>query len=360
MLPMIEALRARDLASLRDLVASDPKTAKKPQVVVEAARLADLSALEVLLKAGADPNAIHRGYRPLHAVIQEEPHAATTRAPAERLAFLSYLCKHGADPELAGAWPPARALIIAAFVGSRDYADRLVEHGARTDGFTACATGDVAAVKRALGKDAALARARDEGGLTALQCCAGSRLGANDTKFRARLVEIASLLLDAGADPNAKTRSWSHDVDVAYFAAAAVHPKMLATLFERGADATEALPSAAWKDSPELMELCIAHGAVADRGISGGRPLVNDLIRWGQFKPALWLLDHGASPNIADERGWTALHQAASRGNERALKAVLAAGADRQVKDRERLTALDVARETGRTKLVAILSERSG
>jgi ankyrin repeat protein len=52
----------------------------------------------------------------------------------------------------------------------------------------------------------------------------------------------------------------------------------------------------------------------------------------------------GADPNRAGPRGWTAVHQAASRGNKRILRAVLNAGRDPARKDQEGRTALDVAR----------------
>ena len=78
------------------------------------------------------------------------------------------------------------------------------------------------------------------------------------------------------------------------------------------------------------------------------------LIRWGQVRPALWLLARGADPNVADPRGWTAVHQAASRGNERMFAAVLAAGGDAERRDRAGKTALDVATEKRLAKLVRL------
>jgi ankyrin repeat protein len=356
----VSGLRAGDSTPLRELLKRRPKEATKPQVILEAARLGNLAALKLLAKAGADLNASWRGYRPLHALIQEKPHgdeiAKTGKTPRERLAALDWLLSSGADPELTGAWPPARAVLIAAFVGSRDFLDCLFEHGARKDFFTACATGDLAAVRRALSRDPSLAQARDVGGLSALQCCAGSRLHS-DAKGRKRSCEIASLCLDAGADPNLKTKAWSDEVDVCYFSIGAGNAELTELLLARGADATEALTTAMWQDGRlELAETCLAHGARPDRAIANGKPLLNDLVRWGRFDAAEWLLAHGAGPDVADENGWTALFQAASRGSVRMARALLDAGAERGKKDRSGLTALDVARAAKKTKIVELLA----
>jgi ankyrin repeat protein len=287
----------------------------KPKEIVDAARTASLPDLRRVIKAGGDVNAKWRGYRPLHALMQERAHGET-KPSKERLEALDLLLANGADPEQLGAWPPARAILIAAFTGVKPFVERLVKAGARVDRFASCALGDIAAVRRELKHDPELALRRDNGGLTPLQCAAASRLGC--------FVELAALLLDAGADPNARTKSWSHEVDVAYFAASAHHMPIFTLLLDRGADATAALPSALWNGTLEMAEAALQHGAKIDRAVSGGKPLINDLVRWGRVEQTLWLLERGASPSLKDDRGWTAIDQAESRGNERMLEALRA------------------------------------
>ncbi|HWN99138.1 MAG TPA: ankyrin repeat domain-containing protein [Blastocatellia bacterium] len=131
---------------------------------------------------------------------------------------------------------------------------------------------------------------------------------------------------------------------------------MFELLLDRGADATAALPSTLWRDGFEFAELALRHGAKIDLSVDNGKPLLNELIRWGQLKAVLWLLDHGASPNLADAQGWTAVHQAASRGNERMMQAVLDAKGDPGKRDKEGNTPLDLARAKGRARLASLLS----
>jgi len=126
----------------------------------------------------------------------------------------------------------------------------------------------------------------------------------------------------------ARAKSWSHEVDAVYFAACSKNKPIFELLLERGADATEALAPAVWNGDTDLAELALAHGAHPDRAIAGSQPLLNNLIRWGQLRQALWLLARKTRPNIPDQRGWTAVHQAASRGNQRMMRAVLDAGGD--------------------------------
>ena len=352
---LIEYLRAGDLAGVKAYLRDDPDAARSAQIVGEGGRLAWKPALELLLRNGADPNARFKGYRPLHSMIQERPHAQHDGGSAGRISCLKWLLAKGADPEQFGGWPSTHAIITAAFVGEPAFIEELRKAGAVVDGFVHAALGDIRRVERALAKDPAFAKARDPSGLTALHCAAGSRLGARSKKIREALVEIARLLLDHGADVNATVKSWDHDVDTVYFAVSSSQLQFFELLLERGADATAALPATVWRSDTEFAELALRHGARINDAVDDRRPLLNQMIRWGQIKPALWLLDHGANPNLADEQGWTALHQAASRGNEQVFKAVLAAGGDAVRRDKDGNTPLDIARSKRRPKLVALL-----
>jgi ankyrin repeat protein len=331
-----------DIARLRAALDDDPKLPHKPQLITGAARVANLDVLKLLVERGADPNAVWRGYRPLHALIQERPHGETGPSKA-RVRCLEWLLDHGADPEQLGAWPPARAILIAAFMGAGRVIEVLRSKGAKADAFVSSALGDLGAVRRALEKDPAFASARDGGSLTALHCCAASRMGKEDAAVSRSLLAVAELLLDSGADVQATARSWDHDVSAVYFAVGSGNVPLLELLLSRGGDATDALTPPP-PHSDELAEVTLRHGADVKRAKADDRPLLNELIRWGQVRAALWLLSHGADPNLPDPRGWTAVHQAASRGNARMIRAVLGAGGELDRKDEEGRTPKDVAR----------------
>lgn len=326
MKPLVALLRANRLEAFRAALGKDPAAARSAQLTVTAAGLGSRDALRALVQAGADLNAAWRGYRPLHALIQEEPHGDTPRASRARLACLSWMVTHGADPELAGAWPPAPALIVAAFGGEPAYVDALVDAGAAVTPFAAAALGDLARVRRALVRDPALPAARAVGGLTMLQCAAGSRLWQGRRARERSLLAIVERLHGLGADPRATTKSWSHDIDALYLAVSSGHRGIFDWLLAHGGDPDAALVSSLWRHRYDWAEAALAHGANPDRARDGDRPLLNNLTRWGQVEAALWLLGRGAIPNIGDARGLTALHQAVSRGNRRLVDAMVAAG----------------------------------
>ncbi len=325
----MDAIRGGKIAALRAIVKADSKMARHAGAVVEAARCAFLPGLEFLHKQGADLNATWKNYRPLHALIQPKTHGHEP-AGAGRLASLDWLLANGADPRLAAGWPSARAVLLAAFAGEPAYVKRL-KPSVKRDPFLAAAMGDR--------KAAADPHARDAGGLTPLHCASASRMDA------AAVAEVARALLDAGADVRARFTSWDHELDAVYLAAGARNQAIFELLLERGADPTEALTHAAWGPGIEFCEVALKHGAVPDRAVADGKPLLNHLIAWGQVTPALWLLARGAAPNLPDSRGWTAVHQAASRGNARLMNAVLEAGGDPQRRDHEGRTPRDVARK---------------
>jgi hypothetical protein len=303
------------------------------------------AGLAMLVKAGGDLNAVYRNYRALHNLIQEDPHKAAAPT-AERVACLEWMLAHGADPELPGAWPAARALVIAAFQGEWVFVEAIRKAGATINVFTAAALGDERKVSAWLAKDRTLAKAADAGGaLTALHCAAGSGLGRTREKTAAGLVGCARRLLGAGADPNALATSWGHKVSVAYFAIRANQHALLRLLLEHGADALEAFPTAVWNGQWDVADMLIKeHGVRIDAARGGDRPLLNNLVRWGQFQLARELLRRGASPNVADTNGWTAMHQAASRGNAAMWQALVDAGGDENRRDRKGYTPRQVGK----------------
>jgi ankyrin repeat protein len=271
------------------------------------------------------------------------------------LACLDWLLANGADPELTGAWPPARAIIVAAFMGRPECVQRLRKAGAKVDGFAAAALGERKLVEKVLRERPDFVQERDRGGLTALQCAAGSEIAPAGT------VEIARLLIEAGADVSVRTKSWNNEVDAVYFAVRSFNNGIFELLLDHGADPHGALTSSVWAKRYDFAESALAHGAKPDLAVADGQPLLNNLVRWGQMQQMFWLLARGASANLPDNRNWwTAVHQAASRGSVRMTRALLDAGGDLKRRDKDGRTPRDVAIRMSREKMLALLAPATG
>jgi uncharacterized protein len=190
-----------------------------------------------------------------------------------------------ADPALAGARTPegAGTVLWAVYTRHAELAPLLLG-GRPPDFFEACALGEPARVAELLSADRRLVEEYSADGFTALGFAAF--FGHS---------EVASLLLDAGADPRRPSRN-----------ALAVTP---------------------------------LHSAV-----SAGHQLL-----------AAILLRHGADPNAVESNGMTPLHTAAGTGNREMLASLLTAGADRAAKSHDGRTPADIARQYAHPEIAAEL-----
>jgi ankyrin repeat protein len=160
-------------------------------------------------------------------------------------------------------------------------------------------------------------------------------------------------LLSQGADPNARG---ARDQTALMWAAAQAHPEVVKVLLAHGADVR--LRSEAWSQVMAVpphgylgYNRDIPHGnftallfaarsgdlASAKLLVAGGAD-VNDADAWGVSATALaahsgyrelveFLLEQGADPNLS-QAGFSALHIAIMRRDERMVRALLARGAD--------------------------------
>ena len=77
----------------------------------------------------------------------------------------------------------------------------------------------------------------------------------------------------------------------------------------------------------------------------------------GDIRALRSLLAGGAEVNEQDEQGWTPLNWAAGRGDAEAVEVLVAHGADLAARGRDRRTPLMIAKAAGRQEVVAMLTE---
>ena len=210
-----------------------------------------------------------------------------------------------------------------------------------------------ATVERLIGADPSLVSARDAGGSTPLHHAAA--FGTSD---------IVSLLVDKGADVNAKNRRgstplfWSlHDeakVRLLVSRGATVKIKqvegrspvyqasllgngnaVLRYLLESGGDANAAtlngltpLSGAALRGDVDAMRLLLERGAEVDARNGAGATALIAAATNGNPKAVQLLLEKGADPNVRSKLGETPIGNAAGSGNLETVKMLLDRGAD--------------------------------
>jgi hypothetical protein len=237
-----------------------------------------------------------------------------------------------------------------------EHVEALHQAGTASAHFEAAAdaivTGNAPALQRLLSEDPQLARARSgrEHGAALLHYAAANGVEGYRQRTPANAVEIAALLLAAGADVDATAHVYGADCTTLSLAATSGHPEragvqepLLALLLDHGA-----------RVEPSLIKSCLANGRIksaeflasyldargvrigfaeaaglgrldwiapylaADGTLPSGAELRDGFLfacQFGRDAMIAFLLDRGASIEAADASGQTGLHHAAIGGH---------------------------------------------
>jgi len=272
------------------------------------------------------------------------------------------------DAACAWGWDrPSTASAAAAEVVLKSAPER-----ARTDFLTACLAGEVEVVRQRLDADPGLARCklppRDWEPILYLSYCV--LLGQPERA--PRLLEVARLLLERRADPNAHYAGADPATGVfpALYAAIAVSKSLplVRLLLEAGANPNDgqSMYHAAEQWTNDALDLLVAHGA-SHQELSY---CLKHKIDFNHEPGIRRFLEHGADPNLRHPAaGETALHWAIKRTNPKSvIEALLARGADPNARTTDGHTAypaivastpLDLAERLGRVE-ISLLLRRHG
>jgi ankyrin repeat protein len=232
----------------------------------------------------------------------------------------------------------------------------------RQDIHTAAVVGDDALVHRFLEADATAATAISPpyGGNALVYLCLSKYLRLDPSRSDGFL-RAATALLDAGADAN--SGFWSTgphpEFETALYGAAGVahHEGLTRLLIERGADPND---EEAVYHSPETRELG-AMKVLVETGRLRPDNLVMMLIRkhdWHDYDGIKYLLERGADPNGARDRGWLPLPHALARDNARRnIALLLDHGVDPQLGSGGR-SAVALAARHGRSDVLDLFEQR--
>ena len=211
-----------------------------------------------------------------------------------------------------------------------------------TEVMTAIQTGDCETLRILLAEEASRAAARDEAGVSAImQALYRRRPDMLDVLLAANqpldIFEVASLgRVDQAAEllrqDAGRATAWSQDGFTALpFACFFAQPEMASLLLQHGAD-----PNAVARHPIKVTPL---HSAAAAREL----PIV------------AMLLTHGASPNVHQQQGWTPLHSAAQHGDRGMIELLLQHGANPSDTSDDGTTAAALAAKSGHAEIAELL-----
>ena len=249
------AARLRDLTAAELLVKAGANVKAANRYGVTPLSLAcingDAATVELLLQAGADPN----------TTLPEGETALMTAARTGNLKAVNTLLAHGAEVNKTEGWRSQTALMWASGEGHADVVERLIEQGADVHaksetGFTAflfaVREGRIDAARALLKAGATvseslpprLKRSTGAGEYSSEGVYSSLQLAISNGPF-----ELAAMLLDAGADPNADEQGWKP-----------LHA--IAWIRKPGGGANELGPIGSGNmDSLELVRKLVEHGA---------------------------------------------------------------------------------------------------
>jgi hypothetical protein len=230
--------------------------------------------------------------------------------------------------------------------------------------------GDTSTLTRGLAENPNLIRARSTRvhRATLLHYIAANGFEDYRQKTSANAVEIAKILLDAGAEVDATSDSYGQDTTL-LLVATSIHPKraglqiaLMQLLLDRGA-AADGVNACLGNGRPEAAEFLAQHGAPLDLEAAAGLgrlDLVQQLLNEAtpvQINRGLWwaseygrdqvvdfLLNNGADLRAGENTGQTALHWAIVGGQLETVKLLLKRGASLEARNQYGGTALGHAR----------------
>lgn len=253
-------------------------------------------------------------------------------------------------------------------------AQALLDSGAEQNVFTLAALGDWKKLARRLNRSPTEARFLASFKPTSEQvtplhvACASDWSAAGPAQQTAQ-VETAKILAAHGAelDPPARFHGIGGATPLLCACWTSRNMALVRWLLDRGAVPSDAHVMAALghlqrhgRAALDIAECLLEWGVPVDGAPRGGRTPLQAMAHQASHRQVAWLIAHGADVNVRGPDGRTAAHYAAERNTSlKTLALLVQHGADLSARDADDRTPLEIAKFSGKHRLVAWIAQHT-
>jgi ankyrin repeat protein len=290
----------------------------------------------------------------------------TVKRNPGHLQILKWCVDQGLDLEARGGWLNQPIYCLAAAAGNNEIVRYMLQKKPADNPFAWASLGELESLA-SYASEHDLSELQDENGFNLLFNCAQSGLGRRDEGTKRKLTEVCRLLVDRGVSPRHEV-NFGLPISPAFLCAACGgNAEIMRLLLENGGLAAQRFHLVVEHSLEPHQRSGEPFYDVADRILQqgfdvnslrpdSGRALLHASANRGTIKAVKWLLANGADPNRLDGCGRTPLHVCAQRNTSTAVaKLLIGAGSEPNALDSAGKTALDYARENNRAKIVEYL-----